>query len=186
MQSKARHRKENIILVDPYDRDIGTIEKILAHEYGMLHRAFSVLIFRINNSKLETLLQKRHPDKYHGGNLWSNACCSHPHQGDKIVHSAQKRLREEMGIIVKLKEVGKFHYIAQFSNGLTENEIDHVLIGRFAGNHIPFNKKEVADSLWVEIAFLQRDLKKNPEKYSPWLSPALEIAVKFYKKLNSF
>ncbi len=51
------------------------MEKLEAHQKGLLHRAFSVCIF---NTKGEMLLQKRATHKYHSGGLWTNTCCSHP------------------------------------------------------------------------------------------------------------
>src|ERR1700722_18026522 len=121
-----KSQSEKIILVNPMDKKIGMIEKIIGHRYAMLHRAFSILIFRRKNGKVETLLQQRSKKKYHAGGLWTNTCCSHPHPGEKILISARKRLKEEMGIDVKLKAIGKFHYVAPLDHGMTENEIDHV------------------------------------------------------------
>ena len=46
---------EEVILVDEYDRKIGSGEKLQIHQEGKLHRAFSVLVF---NWKQELLLQK--------------------------------------------------------------------------------------------------------------------------------
>jgi isopentenyl-diphosphate delta-isomerase len=37
-------KEEKVILVDQQDRQIGTMEKIEAHEKAMLHRAFSIFI----------------------------------------------------------------------------------------------------------------------------------------------
>ncbi|MFN5346298.1 MAG: NUDIX hydrolase, partial [Bacteroidota bacterium] len=54
--------KEMVILVNEQDEPIGLMEKMEAHEKGLLHRAFSILIF---NSKGEMLLQQRALTKYH-------------------------------------------------------------------------------------------------------------------------
>ena len=67
-----------VVLVDPNDKEIGLMEKMEAHEKGLLHRAFSFFIF---NSKGEWLLQQRAWGKYHSPGLWTNACCSHPRRG---------------------------------------------------------------------------------------------------------
>ena len=72
---------------------IGTIEKMEAHQKALLHRAFSVFIF---NTKGEMLLQQRALDKYHSGGLWTNACCSHPYDGQDTQAAAEKRLQEEL------------------------------------------------------------------------------------------
>jgi len=177
----SKQTVENIILVDPDDKKIGEIEKLLGHRYGMLHRAFSVLIFRERHGKIETLLQQRNKMKYHAGGLWTNTCCSHPHSEEDSTNAAETRLNEEMGIDVKLTGVGKFHYIAKLDNGMTENEIDHVFIGTYEADEIPFNPIEVEDYLWVDVESLQNELAKNPKKYTPWFKQALDMALAGYK-----
>ena len=171
------HTNENIILVDAEDNQIGEIEKITAHEYGMLHRAFSVFIFRKRNNKLECLLQQRSIKKYHSRGLWSNTCCSHPHPNENVIESAEKKLKEEMGIEAKLSYAGKFHYIAPLEHGLTENEIDRVLIGYYDAEDIPINLEEAQAYRWIEIDDLKKDVELHPEKYTYWFKPALEIAI---------
>jgi len=47
--------KENVILVDEKDNQVGLMPKLEAHQKGLLHRAFSVFIF---NSDYKLLLQK--------------------------------------------------------------------------------------------------------------------------------
>jgi len=73
---------EEIILVDEKDNEIGSCEKLEAHKKGLLHRAFSIIIF---NSRHEFLLQRRALTKYHCPGLWSNACCSHPRLNYKML-----------------------------------------------------------------------------------------------------
>lgn len=170
-----------IILVTPNDQRIGVIEKIKGHQFGMLHRAFSVVLFRNKNGTLETLLQQRSSKKYHGGGLWTNTCCSHPRPGEKILKAAEKRLEEEMGIQTKLKELGKFHYIAKLDHGMTENEIDHVFVGTYESDHININQDEVDAYEWVDVRQLKKDLAMHNENYTPWLEQVLEMALKYYK-----
>ena len=170
-----KRRKDTLILVDPKDRKIGEIDKLKAHQYAMLHRAFSIVIFRKRKGKIELLLQQRHWDKYHGGGLWSNTCCSHPYPGVTLKSCAIKRLKEEMGIEAMLKKIGKFHYVTHFENGLYENEIDHVFIGIYEDDEILINKKEVAQYKWQQLDLLKKDLAKNPKKYTPWLKSLLEL-----------
>ena len=99
--------KENVILVDIHDNEIGFMEKIEAHEKGLLHRAFSVFIF---NSNGEFLLQRRNSAKYHSGGLWSNTCCSHPRKGEDVKDAAIRRLKEEMGMSAELISPFSFQY----------------------------------------------------------------------------
>lgn len=175
----AMSAKNQIILVNPNDKKIGLIEKLLGHRYGMLHRAFSVVIFRKRREQWQTLLQQRAKNKYHGGGLWTNACCSHPHPGEILVKAAEKRVKIEMGIRVKLQYVGKFHYIAQLDHGMTENEIDHVLVGWYEADHIPINHREVESYKWMNVDTLQKQLITQPHRYTPWLKQALALALTY-------
>jgi len=162
---------EQVILVDKKDREIGIEEKLKAHQNGgKLHRCFSILVF---NSKGELLLQQRASTKYHCGGLWTNTCCSHPSPGESTEKAAHRRLTEEMGFDTELKEIFSFIYKADFDNGLTENEFDHVFTGTYEGKVTP-NPEEVGDYKWVGIRELKRDVKKNPSKYTKWFKIILE------------
>ena len=87
--------EEYLILVDEKDQQWGKIEKLKAHELGLLHRAFSIFLF---NNQGELLLQQRAKDKYHSPGLWTNTCCSHPHFGEETKSAVYRRLQEEMGM----------------------------------------------------------------------------------------
>ncbi len=163
---------ELVILVDENDQETGTAEKLLAHRDNLRHRAFSVFILR-KNPEIEVLLQQRAASKYHSANLWTNTCCSHPRPGEEIIAAAARRLKEEMGMTVPLSSLGFFHYIAHFENGLVENEIDHVLIGWMKDEKILVNPIEVQAVRWIGLDELQNELKKFPEKFTPWLAEAL-------------
>jgi isopentenyl-diphosphate delta-isomerase len=120
-----------VILVDSEDNPIGTMEKMEAHEKGLLHRAFSVLIF---NSKGQMLLQKRARSKYHSGGLWTNTCCSHPAPNESVAEAAKRRLKEEMGIDAEPKFAYKFIYKTPLDQNLVEHEVDHVFTATFDGS----------------------------------------------------
>ena len=156
--------KEQLILVDKKDQITGTAEKMAVHKKGLLHRSFSILVF---NSKGELLLQQRAKNKYHCGGLWTNTCCSHPKPGETILQAGRRRLFEEMGIDCKLEEIFSFRYRTTFPNGLTENEYDHVLVGKSDALPKP-NFKEVGEWKWAEIKTLKSEMRKNPEIYTYW------------------
>lgn len=156
---------EQVILVDENDNQIGVEEKLKAHQNGgKLHRCFSIQIF---NSKGELLLQQRASVKYHCGGLWANTCCSHPRPGEVIDAAAHRRLKEELGFDTKLKEAFTFVYKADFDNGLTEWEYDHVFIGIYDGVVRP-SPEEVDDYKWIGLEELKTDIEKNPQKYTVW------------------
>jgi isopentenyl-diphosphate delta-isomerase len=156
--------EENVILVNTEDQQIGLMPKMEAHEKALLHRAFSVFIFNDND---ELLLQKRAAHKYHSPNLWTNTCCSHQRNGESSLKAGKRRLQEEMGFSCELREVFSFIYKAPFDNGLTEHELDHVMIGDYNENPA-INKDEVSDYKWINIKNLKKDLLKNPKNYTVW------------------
>ncbi len=155
---------EYVILVDENDQEIGTMEKQEAHEKGLLHRAFSVFVF---NENKELLLQQRALTKYHSAGLWTNTCCSHPRVGETIENAAHRRLMEEMGFDCELSTKTSFIYKAAFENGLTEHELDHILVGNFNGE-INFNPTEVKNFKWIALEELQVDLLQNNQNYTAW------------------
>lgn len=166
---------EMVILVDEQDQEIGTAEKIYAHEKGLLHRAFSVFVLRENYPSWDILLQQRQFDKYHCAELWTNTCCSHPRKNETVVEAAERRLFEEMGLRLQLKQLPAFVYKAEFANGLIEHEYDHVLVGYYTNQEINTNPSEVQNHAWVNINALEASIDEHPEIYTPWLLPALKV-----------
>ncbi|HMO61348.1 MAG TPA: isopentenyl-diphosphate Delta-isomerase [Ferruginibacter sp.] len=157
-----------VILVDEQDRELGSMEKIEAHEKALLHRAFSIFIF---NAKGEMLLQKRADTKYHSAGLWTNACCSHPAPGQATLAAAQVRLQEEMGFTTTLSKAFTFIYKAPFGNGLTEYEYDHVFTGVYNGNIYP-NPEEVSDWRYETIEAIEAGIQQQPAAYTEWFKIA--------------
>jgi len=155
---------DQVILVDELDTPIGVMEKMQAHRKGVLHRAFSVLIF---NDEGEMLIHRRALSKYHSGGLWTNACCSHPREGETTEESGHRRLMEEMGFDCNIEEQFSFIYRAVLDNALIEHELDHVFFGRFNGNPAP-HPDEVCDWKYVTMQALDRDVSVRPEAYTEW------------------
>ncbi len=141
------------------------MEKMAAHEQGMLHRAFSIFIF---NERDELLLQRRADSKYHSSGLWSNTCCSHPNPGEVVKVAAHRRLQEEMGFDCALDEIFSLTYKAAVGNGLTEHEYDHVLVGRCDASP-QANPDEVQEWKWVSLASLSKEILRFPDNYTHWL-----------------
>ena len=156
--------EENVILVNRNDEQIGLMPKLEAHEKAVLHRAFSVFVL---NSKNEIMLQQRASQKYHSPLLWTNTCCSHQRDGETNIQAGSRRLFEEMGFNTELKELFHFIYKAPFDNGLTEHELDHVMIGYYddAPN---INREEVEDWKWMKIEDVKSDMETHPSLYTVW------------------
>jgi len=161
---------EEVILVDIEDSIVGQMEKLEAHKKGLLHRAFSILLF---NEAGELLLQQRALGKYHSGGLWTNTCCSHPYPNESVKDAAHRRIVEEMGIKTNLEFVFKFIYEAKLDHDLTEHEFDHVFLGTF--NDAPkINPEEVNDWKWMNMESISQDIQTNPDNYTIWFKDIMK------------
>jgi isopentenyl-diphosphate delta-isomerase len=169
--------EEKVILVNEKDEQIGLMAKMEAHEKALLHRAFSVFIL---NSKNEIMLQQRAAHKYHSPLLWTNTTCSHQREGETNLQAGSRRLMEEMGIKTELKELFWFIYKAPFDNGLTEHELDHVMIGYYDGEP-DINTEEAENWKWMGIDAVKEDMKANPDIYTVWFKIIFE---EFYHYLE--
>lgn len=159
---------QKVILVTAQDEAIGVMEKMEAHQKGVLHRAFSVFIF---DKKGQMLLQQRAPQKYHGAHLWTNACCSHPYWDEPVETAAKRRLQEELGFTTPLKKIFSFTYKAAVENGLVEHEYDHVFAGEYEGP-IRMNKEEVCDYAFHDLSAVKNQLEEAPATFTSWFKIA--------------
>lgn len=161
---------EHVVLVDPDDQPVGTMEKMRAHAEGRLHRAFSVFVF---DPAGRLLLQQRAASKYHSAGLWSNTCCGHPRPGEPLEAAAPRRLLEEMGFRTELRPLFRFLYRAEIGPGMAEHEVDHVLAGTFAGDPAP-DPAEVGDWKWQDLEAVLADVARRPQAYTAWLRILLD------------
>ena len=98
---------------------------------GLLHRAFSVFLFRPTDGKL--LLQQRAAEKITFPDMWTNTCCSHPlddFEAEKIEANqlgvrvaASRKLEQEFGIPADQTPTDGFQYLTRIhylapSNGI--------------------------------------------------------------------
>jgi isopentenyl-diphosphate delta-isomerase len=173
--------EEKVVLVNTKDEPQGVMEKMQAHEQGVLHRAFSIFIF---NSKNELLLQQRALSKYHTPGLWTNTCCSHPRENESLEAATSRRLQEEMGMQCEIHEAFSFIYKADVGQGLIEHEFDHVFIGH--SDDLPvINREEVASWEYASMDELKIAITKNPEKYTVWFRIAFDQVDAYLKNLKT-
>jgi len=160
---------ESVILVDENDSPIGLMEKMEAHEKGLLHRAFSVFIF---DKEGRMLIHQRAQEKYHSGGLWTNAGCSHPRDGETAEEAGHHRMQEEMGYDCEISSPFHFIYKAELDQGLTEHELDHVFTGIYEGVIKP-DPSEVMDYRYIAIGDLLKEIENTPENFTEWFKIAL-------------
>jgi isopentenyl-diphosphate Delta-isomerase len=157
---------EQLILVDAADREVGYLAKSACHDgTGILHRAFSLLIF---NAEGELLLQQRAAAKRLWPLYWSNSCCSHPRRAESLEAAVKRRLHEELGMSCPLQYLFKFQYQAQFEDEGGEQELCSVYIGR-STEAVRSDPQEIHAWRWVSPEALQAELAQTGvERFTPW------------------
>ena len=161
--------REEVVLVDSEDNEIGVAEKLEAHRQGNLHRAFSVMVW---DSKGRLLLQRRQIEKYHSAGLWTNSCCGHPRPGEGSGEAAARRLNEEMRVICRLAPIGTFTYRAEL-DGLIEHEFVHIFRGRYDGVIAP-DPVECDGYSWSTPDVIRRQIAAVPQCFSAWFKKYVE------------
>jgi isopentenyl-diphosphate delta-isomerase len=158
-------KREGIILLDSSHHPVGSAEKWTVHEYGLLHRAFSVFLV---DGKGRVLLQRRSREKYHSAGLWANSCCGHPRPGERTNAAARRRVREELGATARVRYGFRAQYCTELPNGLTENEVVDVFFGPAPEATAP-DPTEVAAIEWKTVNELAADITRRPRRYAYWL-----------------
>lgn len=179
----------SVILTNEQGEETGTADVLAAHTgKGLLHRAFSVYIFRSGGEEL--LLQKRAEGKRLFAGLWTNTCCSHVKPAisaghvtqpplESITQEGMRRLREEMGFSCPLQETGSFVYRAEDPYGRgTEHEHDTVLVGLVDDADVTPDPAEVSDWKWIHWDDLTEELAHAPHLFTPWFAQGLALATK--------
>lgn len=166
--------EEKVVLVNAKDEVLGLMNKLEAHQKGLLHRAFSVFLF---DKEGKILLQKRASSKYHSPNQWTNACCSHPRDNETYQNAAIRRLQEELGISCHLEKKFDFIYKADVGGGLWEHELDTVFTGVFEGE-FNLNPDEVSEIRYISWEDLEREIEEKPKTFTEWF----KIILKEYKQ----
>ena len=156
---------EPLILVDGDDNETGSLCKAECHNgAGILHRAFSIFLFTPEG---ELLLQQRAAGKRLWPMYWSNSCCSHPRQGERVMEAAARRLQDELHTSARLEFVYKFIYQASFGDLGAEHELCHVLLGTIDGQP-QANDTEIAALRYVSADQLDKELEGDAEAFTPW------------------
>jgi len=157
---------DSLILVDEADRGVGHLNKALCHAgRGILHRAFSLLIF---NGSGELLIQQRSGAKRLWPLYWSNSCCSHPRRAEAMETAIHRRLYEELGLRCPLHFLFKFQYQAQFDATGAENELCWVYIGR-CSDPVKINRDEIHAWRWISPEALDPQMANaGAGNFTPW------------------
>jgi isopentenyl-diphosphate Delta-isomerase len=158
--------QELIVLVDDDGRSIGTMPKPLVHHGETpLHRAFSAYLF---DEAGRLLITRRALDKATFPGMWTNTVCGHPGPDEDDAAAIARRARFELGLGVAgiRPALPGYRYRAEFQ-GVVENEICPVYLGRFTGSPEP-DASEVEEWELLDWAAFRRRQETEGDAWSPW------------------
>jgi isopentenyl-diphosphate delta-isomerase len=175
-----------IQLVNAQGEFTGIAEKLSAHREGLLHLAFSVLLYRIKDGRVQYFLQKRADDKYHSGGLWTNTCCSHPYPNESPSVAAKRRLKEELGILqpIILSQTGRLIYRHELDNDMVEHEYDIVFAGKVDALDYQLNAEEASAVEWWDKETLTNQVNQVPLSFTAWFPAVLNSVNKHVENLH--
>lgn len=207
--SQVDQLSDRCVIVDENDKMLGTASKKEVHlssngtpesPGGILHRAFSVLLF---NSQNELLLQQRSSLKITYPGHYTNTCCSHPRANEAEMNevdnigirvAAQRRMHFELGIpehqipITDIRFLTKIHYNSPAGSGWAENELDHILFIKKDVDLHP-NDDEVDDVRYTSQQSLEEFIKHADSKgllITPWFKYIYQMFLsKWWKSLSN-
>ena len=85
-----------------------------------------------------------------------------------------------MGFSTPLETLFSFIYKAPFENGLTEHELDHVLLGYYEQSP-KINLDEVAEWRWMDLDSVAKSIKEIPDDFTVWFKIIFE---RFHKHIS--
>lgn len=169
-----------IIACDDEGKFLEYIPKMKGHTgSGQRHLAITVLL---QNNKGQVLLQKRKHRIF--DNIWDLTGATHPlHQdgGDETLDQATRRCLEvEWGIreIGEIRVIGEFNYFSKYGK-YCENEHCAMMVGEYNGP-VNLNLEAGYEYKWVNKEEFLKDIKQNPQNYTPWAREGVKILKKVF------
>jgi isopentenyl-diphosphate delta-isomerase len=133
--------QELVVLLDDGGRSIGSAPKSDVHHRSTpLHLAFSCYLF---GDAGRLLVTRRALDKRTFPGVWTNSFCGHPTPDEFVSEAVVRRTRQELGVgVTDLRCVlPQFRYHAFASDGVVENEVCPVFLGRAVGTWTPIRRR---------------------------------------------
>lgn len=161
------------IEVDKHDNVIGLRPREDFYTGKYIHRCASLILL---NSKNEILIQNRSPTKKWSPNLYT-ASVSGTVADETYEECIKKEMKEEIGISIPAKFLFKFPLFLEHTK-----TFHAVFIGR-SDKKITFDKNEISSVRWISLDKLEKELEKEPKKFSPAFLKVMKIFFEKHQQL---
>ncbi len=149
---------ERFPVVDKNDRILRDASRSDVHGNNLRHRAVHILIF---NPTGEVYLQQRSRWKDRHPLKWDSSAAGHVIVAERYDETAQRELKEELGISVSLKKIAKLS-----ASERTDYEFVWLYRGEVAGNLFP-NRTEIETGAFFPEQVIDGWVAARPEDFAP-------------------
>jgi isopentenyl-diphosphate delta-isomerase len=152
-------KKELIDVINSKGKILRTVSREEAHAKKLMHPIVRLLL--MHDGKI--YVQQRALDKETNPGKWEASCSGHVRHGETHERAMIREAREELGIRLQKKELFLIGYALLPKPHLTRTTV-YVVANP---HHKPTPHAEVNKGKWVKVTDLNKDVKKNPNKYTP-------------------
>ncbi len=149
---------ERFPVVDENDRIRGYASRSEVHGNNLLHRAVHIFIF---NPAGEMYLQQRSRSKDRHPLKWDSSAAGHVNAEENYDETAQRELKEELGITVPLERISKLTASAR-----TGNEFIWLYRGVASGDLVP-DRCEIKTGVFLPPAVIDGWTSARPGDFAP-------------------
>lgn len=156
-ESPESIKREFLEVIDEDCNPIGIFTREEIHKNKFCHKAVHIFLF---NDKGEIYLQKKAETMDENPGLWSSSVSGHVRVGESFLTAAQRELKEELSIKVKLEEVLKVK-----PSEYTGRQCIVLYVGKTIKNPHP-NPLEIREGRFFTKEEVNTLLKNHPEKFT--------------------
>lgn len=174
MNQKVAKADELFFVVDEHDQPLEPLPRKLVHGHGVWHRVSHIWL---QNDKGQLLCQQRSLEKELLPGFWECFFGGHSRPGESYEETAQRELREELGLDIAAKE---FHFwkVHKFSESTGyNNEFMGIFVVRWNGDasRPTFEDGEVTQIAWKDAATIRRAILSEGGK--SWTNIGYELQL---------
>jgi 16S rRNA (adenine1518-N6/adenine1519-N6)-dimethyltransferase len=164
---------ERFLVVDESDRICGSASRAEVHGNNLLHRAVHILIF---NQLGDVYLQQRSRWKDRHPLKWDSSAAGHVTAGENYDETAQRELKEELGIDVPLERIFRLT-----ASSRTDHEFICGYRGMVSASLAP-NKCEIERGVFLAPGVIDGWTSARPDDFAPAF---LECWETYRRKVHS-
>ena len=166
MAKRGRKRKDSpegmllemLEVVDEHGNIMGLLPRGQIHEQKLFHKSVHIIIF---NPEGKLYLQKRSRLKDENPGKWDSSASGHVSPGEPYPVAARRELKEELGLLCGLKEIGRL-------SASPETGYEFVVIFKGTTRKMPRpNPMEIEEGRFVSSEELEQWLMERPDEFTP-------------------